>query len=161
METDDYEIILVDDGSQDRSGALLIEATERTESHAVAVILNRNYRQHAALMAGLQEACGELIITLDADLQNPPEEIPRLVAAAREGFEVVGTVRVNRCDSWFRKLASRMINKVVQRATGVAMHDYGRMLRAFRRPIVDAHVAVSGAQHIYSCSSHLTGWGHV
>ncbi len=138
LDADDYEIILVDDGSQDRSGALLIEAAKRTDSHAVAVILNRNYRQHAALMAGLQEACGELIITLDADLQNPPEEIPRLVAAASQGFDVVGTVRVNRHDSWFRKLASRIINKTVQRATGVAMHDYGCMLRAFRRPIVDA-----------------------
>nr|WP_252353479.1 glycosyltransferase [Aeromonas jandaei] len=78
------------------------------------------------------------MITLDADLQNPPEEIPRLVATAMEGYDVVGTIRRNRQDSWFRKTASRFINKSVQRATGVQMSDYGCMLRAYRRHIIDA-----------------------
>ena len=134
----DYEIILVDDGSADDSAAILRVAAERQDSRIVAVILNRNYGQHAAVMAGLSQADGDLVITLDADLQNPPEEIPRLVCAAEQGFDVVGTVRDNRRDTWFRKICSRLINKVIQRATGKGMEDYGCMLRAYRRHIVAA-----------------------
>jgi undecaprenyl-phosphate 4-deoxy-4-formamido-L-arabinose transferase len=89
-------------------------------------------------MAGFNHVSGDLIITLDADLQNPPEEIPRLVAKAQEGYDVVGTVRQNRQDSWFRKRASRLINNLIQRTTGKAMGDYGCMLRAYRRHIIDA-----------------------
>ncbi len=89
-------------------------------------------------MAGFETAKGDLVITLDADLQNPPEEIPRLVEAAMQGYDVVGTMRRNRQDSWFRKTASRFINKSVQKATGVHMSDYGCMLRAYRRHIIDA-----------------------
>lgn len=133
-----YEILLVDDGSSDDSASLLTEATEQPDSHIVAVLLNRNYGQHAAIMAGFSHVSGDLIITLDADLQNPPEEIPCLVAKAEEGYDVVGTVRQNRQDSIFRKLASRIINRLIQRTTGKAMGDYGCMLRAYRRHIVDA-----------------------
>ncbi len=89
-------------------------------------------------MAGFSHVSGDLIITLDADLQNPPEEIPRLVAAAQEGYDVVGTVRQNRQDSWFRRQASRTINQMIQRVTGKSMGDYGCMLRAYRRHIIDA-----------------------
>ncbi len=134
----DHEIILVDDGSRDRSAEMLLEAAEEPDSHVVAVILNRNYGQHSAIMAGFDESRGDLVITLDADLQNPPEEIPRLVTAAEEGYDVVGTVRQRRQDSLFRKLSSRLINKAVKSATGVDMHDYGCMLRAYRRHIIDA-----------------------
>jgi undecaprenyl-phosphate 4-deoxy-4-formamido-L-arabinose transferase len=89
-------------------------------------------------MAGFSHVTGDLIITLDADLQNPPEEIPRLVAKADEGYDVVGTVRQNRQDTFFRKSASKMINRLIQRTTGKAMGDYGCMLRAYRRHIIDA-----------------------
>ncbi|MBS2140814.1 glycosyltransferase, partial [Escherichia coli] len=89
-------------------------------------------------MGGCRQVSGELIFSLDAVLQNPPEEIPRLVAKADEGYDVVGTVRQNRQDSWFRKTASKMINRLIQRTTGKAMGDYGCMLRAYRRHIVDA-----------------------
>lgn len=133
-----YEIILVDDGSRDDSAAMLRDAAEQLDSHVVAVILNRNYGQHSAIMAGFAQAKGDLIITLDADLQNPPEEIPRLVSAAMEGYDVVGTIRQHRQDSWFRKCASRLINQLIQRSTGMAMSDYGCMLRAYRRHIIDA-----------------------
>ncbi len=133
----DFEIILVDDGSRDRS-ASLIEAAAGREPELVGVILNRNYGQHAAVMAGLAQSRGEVVVTLDADLQNPPEEIPRLMAEMAQGFDVVGTVRQERQDSLFRRLASAMINSAVRRSTGVMMHDYGCMLRAYRRPIVDA-----------------------
>lgn len=134
----DYEILLVDDGSSDNSAQMLTEAAEASDSHIVAVLLNRNYGQHSAIMAGFSHVTGDLIVTLDADLQNPPEEIPRLVEKADEGYDVVGTVRQNRQDSWFRKRASRMVNHLIQRATGKAMGDYGCMLRAYRRHIIDA-----------------------
>ena len=134
----DYEILLVDDGSSDASAEMLTAAAEAPDSHIVAVLLNRNYGQHSAIMAGFSHVSGDLIITLDADLQNPPEEIPRLVETARQGYDVVGTVRQNRQDSWFRKRASRLINHLIQRTTGKAMGDYGCMLRAYRRHIVDA-----------------------
>ncbi|MNN21734.1 Undecaprenyl-phosphate 4-deoxy-4-formamido-L-arabinose transferase [compost metagenome] len=107
----------------------------------VAVILNRNYGQHAAIMAGFQQCKGDLVITLDADLQNPPEEIPRLVAQAELGYDVVATVRNNRQDSALRRYPSKLINLAVKRSTGVAMTDYGCMLRAYRRTVVDAMLA--------------------
>ena len=136
--TQKYEIILIDDGSSDRSAEMLSDAAEQPENCIIAVLLNRNYGQHSAIMAGFSHVSGDLVITLDADLQNPPEEIPRLVAKAEEGYDVVGTVRANRRDSWFRKSASKMINMMIQRATGKSMGDYGCMLRAYRRHIIEA-----------------------
>lgn len=136
--TQKYEIILIDDGSSDRSAEMLSDAAEQPENCVIAVLLNRNYGQHSAIMAGFSHVSGDLVITLDADLQNPPEEIPRLVAKAEEGYDVVGTVRANRRDSWFRKSASKMINMMIQRATGKSMGDYGCMLRAYRRHIIEA-----------------------
>jgi len=137
------EIILVDDGSRDASAEILLQASQRQGSPFVAVILNRNYGQHAAIMAGFGQCKGDLVITLDADLQNPPEEIPRLVKLAEQGYDVIGTVRGNRQDSALRRWPSKLINLAVQRSTGVAMTDYGCMLRAYRRSIVDAMLACS------------------
>ncbi len=139
--TQKYEIVLVDDGSRDASADILQDAAERPNSPVVAVILNRNYGQHAAIMAGFEQCIGDLVITLDADLQNPPEEIPHLVAQAALGYDVVGTVRNNRQDSALRRWPSKLINLAVQRSTGVAMSDYGCMLRAYRRSVVDAMLA--------------------
>ncbi|ELM3738885.1 undecaprenyl-phosphate 4-deoxy-4-formamido-L-arabinose transferase [Yersinia ruckeri] len=133
-----YEIIMVDDGSSDNSAAMLTAAAEQPGSAVIAVLLNRNYGQHSAIMAGFNQVSGDLVITLDADLQNPPEEIPHLVSVAEEGYDVVGTVRANRQDSLFRKTASKLINMMIQKATGKSMGDYGCMLRAYRRHIVDA-----------------------
>jgi undecaprenyl-phosphate 4-deoxy-4-formamido-L-arabinose transferase len=135
-----YEIILVDDGSSDRSVQIITESARLNDGKIVGVILNRNYGQHAAVMAGFSTARGDIIITLDADLQNPPEEIPKLIIKMDEGFDVVGSVRVPRSDTLFRKVASWMVNKAARRATGVHMHDYGCMLRAYRRHIVDAMI---------------------
>jgi undecaprenyl-phosphate 4-deoxy-4-formamido-L-arabinose transferase len=133
----DFELVLVDDGSRDRSPSLIREAAD-VEPEVVGVLLNRNYGQHAAVMAGLSATRGEIVVTLDADLQNPPEEIARLVEKMGEGHDVVGSVRVPREDSMFRRAASAITNAVAQRATGVLMRDYGCMLRAYRRPVVDA-----------------------
>ena len=135
---EDYELILIDDGSRDRSPQIISEAAEMENSHVVGVLLNRNYGQHAAVMAGFAQAKGDIIVTLDADLQNPPEEIPKLIAKMRDGCDVVGSVRINRQDTWFRRVSSRLINKAVRAATGVLMNDYGCMLRAYHRDIIDA-----------------------
>lgn len=131
-----FEIILVDDGSRDGSREIISKAVDN-HLELVAVLLNRNYGQHSAVFAGLKQSRGEIIITLDADLQNPPEEIPNLVNEMNKGVDVVGTIRENRQDSIFRRFASSLVNKMVQKVTGVMMHDYGCMLRAYRRSIVD------------------------
>ena len=132
-----YEVILVDDGSRDASPDMIQAAAEKHGGKVVGVLLNRNYGQHAAVMAGFSHIRGKYCVTLDADLQNPPEEIPNVVKKMQEGFDVVGTVRQNRQDSFLRKLPSAMVNKVVQKSTGVLMHDYGCMLRGYTCEIVE------------------------
>jgi undecaprenyl-phosphate 4-deoxy-4-formamido-L-arabinose transferase len=133
-----YEIILIDDGSKDGSREKITAAAQENGGLVIGVLLNRNYGQHAAVMAGFDEARGDIVVTLDADLQNPPEEIPRLVQKIEEGYDVVGTVRASRQDTLFRRIASWIVNKAAQKATGVVMHDYGCMLRAYRKHIVKA-----------------------
>ena len=132
------EIVLVDDGSKDGSSQAIADAARNSDGQVIGVLLNRNYGQHAAVMAGFAQARGDVVVTLDSDLQNPPEEIPRLVSKIEQGYDVVGTVRVPRHDTLFRRLASRIVNKAAQKATGVNMRDYGCMLRAYRKPIIDA-----------------------
>ncbi len=133
-----FEFILIDDGSCDDSAEKIVRAAEARPDQVIAVLLNRNYGQHNAIMAGFSQVRGDLVITLDADLQNPPEEIPNLIAAAEEGNDVVGTVRQNRRDTFFRRFCSKIVNRAARQATGVNMNDYGCMLRAYRRNIVDA-----------------------
>ena len=133
-----FEIILVDDGSVDSSASIIEDAAHKHPQEITGVFLNRNYGQHSAVMAGFELSQGEIIVTLDADLQNPPEEIPLLIQTMDKGYDVVGSVRKNRKDSFFRRLSSRFINMTVRRATGVMMTDYGCMLRAYRRHIIDA-----------------------
>lgn len=131
-----YEIIYINDGSTDRTEQIL-EAFHQEDSRVKVIEFNRNYGQHMALFAGFDYAGGEIVVTIDADLQNPPEEIPRLVAKAEEGYEVVATYRKNRRDSLFRKLPSYIVNRITAKLVGVRLKDYGCMLRAYRRNIVD------------------------
>src|SRR5208283_1134978 len=134
------EVVFVDDGSRDNSLAMLQEIA--AEHGAVRVVeLARNFGQHAALLAGFRECRGEVIVTLDADLQNPPEEIPRLLEAIAAGNDVVGGWRSARQDQAYRRLASRLHNRITSLIVGVPMHDYGCMLRAYRRHIIDTVVA--------------------
>lgn len=133
-----FEVILVDDGSRDRSPEMITQASKDNPQEVVGVLLNRNYGQHAAVMAGLAQSHGAIVVTLDADLQNPPEEIPKLLRAMSGEVDVVGSVRTLRQDSFFRRISSVMINKITAKVTGVVMHDYGCMLRAYRRHIVQA-----------------------
>ncbi len=133
-----FEIILVDDGSSDGSTQIIAGVVGQNPGRIIGVLLNRNYGQHAAIMAGFAESRGDMVVTLDADLQNPPEEIPKLVRKMEEGFDIVGTVRISRKDTFFRRMASRIVNKAARKATGVMMHDYGCMLRGYGRHVVDA-----------------------
>jgi undecaprenyl-phosphate 4-deoxy-4-formamido-L-arabinose transferase len=130
-----HEVWYVDDGSTDGSLELLTRLSAG-DVHVGVIELTRNFGQHAAVLAGFAAARGEIIVTLDGDLQNPPEEIPRLVAKLNEGYDVVGGRRETRQDPAFRKLASRAINELTSLTVGVKMHDYGCMLRAYRRAIV-------------------------
>jgi len=135
-----YEIVFVDDGSSDASPAILKMIHERDRTVRV-IRFNRNYGQHAAVLAGMERSRGEVVVTLDADLQNPPEEIPRLLDRMAEGADVVGGRRLDRHDWWMRRFASLMMNRAASAIVGVRMRDYGCMLRAYRRPIVDQIVA--------------------
>jgi undecaprenyl-phosphate 4-deoxy-4-formamido-L-arabinose transferase len=131
-----YEVIFVDDGSRDGSLEILRRLQEKQD--AIRVIqLNRNYGQHAAVFAGLDHSRGDVIVTLDADLQNPPEEIPRLLEKIGEGHDVVAGWRQNRQDHAVRRVLSWGVNKLISRMVEVGMRDYGCMLRAYRRDVVD------------------------
>lgn len=130
-----YEIVLVDDGSTDGS-PLILKALAQGDSHLKALILARNQGQHGAVCAGFEAARGGIIVTLDADLQNPPEEIPSLVAKIEEGFDVVGGIRQHRKDPFPRSVISFCINRMASAVVGKTMRDCGCMLRAYRREVV-------------------------
>ena len=132
-----YEVIFINDGSRDRSAAVLRQQFEARPDVTRVVLLAGNYGQHMAIMAGFEQSRGEMVITLDADLQNPPEEIAALVAKMREGYDYVGTIRKNRQDSFLRRWPSRVINLIRERITQIKMTDQGCMLRAYSRSIVN------------------------
>jgi undecaprenyl-phosphate 4-deoxy-4-formamido-L-arabinose transferase len=132
-----YEIILTNDGSQDNSAVLLNELYQRRPDQIRVIHFNGNFGQHMAIMAGLEKACGEIVVTLDADLQNPPEEIPKLIKKMEEGHDVVGGYRLDRQDSSWRLLVSRTHNWVRAKIMPkLKMKDEGCMLRAYRHHIV-------------------------
>ena len=139
-----YEIVFTNDGSHDRSIELL-KAQHAARPDVTRVIdFNANYGQHMAIMAAFERVRGDVIVTLDADLQNPPEEIPKLLEMIDAGHDYVGGYRLNRQDSFFRTYASKLINFVREKTTSIEMTDQGCMLRAYRRPVIDAIVR-SGA----------------
>ncbi|MDB6113177.1 MAG: glycosyl transferase family 2 [Lacunisphaera sp.] len=139
-----YEVVFTNDGSADRSGALLAAQYHARPRETRVIEFSANYGQHLAIMAAFERVRGEVIVTLDADLQNPPEEIPKLLGKIDAGHDYVGGFRLNRQDSLFRTYASRLINFVRSRTTRIEMTDQGCMLRAYRRPVIDAIVR-SGA----------------
>jgi undecaprenyl-phosphate 4-deoxy-4-formamido-L-arabinose transferase len=133
-----YECLFIDDGSTDRSAALLREQFSKRPAHTRVVLLNGNFGQHAAILAGFDYMRGRRAVTLDADLQNPPEEIGKLLNKMDEGHDYVGTIRILRQDLWWRRVASRCINKLRERTTKIRMTDQGCMLRAYDHSIVQA-----------------------
>lgn len=142
-----YECIFIDDGSRDDSLRIL-KGLADADSHVRVVELTKNYGQHAAILAGFSIVRGAIVITLDADLQNPPEEIPRLIETMETGnYDVVGSIRRGRKDSFLRILPSKVVNMVARRIIGVKMKDWGCMLRAYRRPVVE---------RMSACHEHAT-----
>ena len=133
-----YEIVFVDDGSADRSVAELREQFQRRPDVTRVVVLARNAGQHMAILAAFEQTRGKYVITLDADLQNPPEEIARLVAAMDSGADYVGTIRVSRRDVLWRKAASRLMNRLREGTTSIRITDQGCMLRGYHRTVIDA-----------------------
>ena len=133
-----YEVLFVDDGSRDDSVAQLRGQFDQRPAETRVVLLAQNAGQHMAILAGFEQARGKYVITLDADLQNPPEEIGKVVAALDAGSDCVGTVRHNRQDVWWRKVASRAMNRVRERTTRIRITDQGCMLRGYDRGVVDA-----------------------
>jgi undecaprenyl-phosphate 4-deoxy-4-formamido-L-arabinose transferase len=132
-----YEIIFINDGSKDRSAAILAMQYEKRPDVSRVVLFANNFGQHMAIMAGFEYAHGEYIITLDADLQNPPEEIGKIVRQLERGHDYVGTIRENRQDSWFRKNASRAMNHLRDKMTRITMTDQGCMMRGYHRRIIN------------------------
>src|SRR5258708_15393783 len=122
-----YEVIFVNDGSTDRSAALLREQFQKRPDATRVILFSGNYGQHMAIVAGFERCRGERVVTLDADLQNPPEEIAKLLAAMDSGHDYVGGVRRTREDSWWRDIASRAMNRVRERITRIKMTDQGCM----------------------------------
>ncbi len=133
-----YEVIFVNDGSTDRSAALLREQFQKRPDATRVILFSGNYGQHMAIVAGFERCRGDRVVTLDADLQNPPEEIAKLLAKMDEGYDYVGGVRRERRDSAFRRGASRLMNALRERITRIRMTDQGCMLRAYSRDIVAA-----------------------
>jgi undecaprenyl-phosphate 4-deoxy-4-formamido-L-arabinose transferase len=132
-----YEIVFVNDGSRDSSAAILADQYRLRPDVTRVVLFNGNYGQHMAIMAGFEATRGNIVITLDADLQNPPEEIGKLVEKMREGYDYVGSIRRKRQDSAWRTYASRMMNRLRERITRIKMTDQGNMLRAYGRNVID------------------------
>ena len=136
-----YEVIFVNDGSRDRSAAILADQFRARPDVTRVILFNANAGQHQAIIAGFERVRGRRVVTLDADLQNPPEEIGKLLAAMDSGADYVGGVRAVREDSWWRRTASRLMNSLRERITRIRMTDQGCMLRAYSREIADAVAA--------------------
>jgi glycosyltransferase involved in cell wall biosynthesis len=141
-----FEIIFIDDGSTDKSLAILSELQEN-DSRIVVISFRRNFGQTAALSAGFDSARGDIIVTLDGDLQNDPEDIPKLLQKLSEGYDIVNGWRFDRKDSFFsRRLPSIIANKIISYSTNVKLHDYGCTLKAFRKEITQ-NIKLYGEMH--------------
>ena len=132
-----YEVIFVNDGSRDNSVSILAEQYRKRPDVTRVVLFNGNYGQHMAILAGFEQTRGQIVITLDADLQNPPEEIHKLIAKMREGYDYVGSIRRKRQDSAWRTVASKAMNRLRERITNIHITDQGNMLRAYGRNVID------------------------
>ena len=132
-----YELILVNDGSNDASLPIMLKERQIHPTVLRIIDFNGNFGQHTAILAGFRASRGENVVTLDADLQNPPEEIPKIISLLEKGHDVVGTIRLKRKDTLFRRYASRLVNHIMNKVTGFSLHDYGCMLRGYSRNIIN------------------------
>ena len=132
-----YELIFVDDGSSDKTPQMLRDLFKKRSDVIRVISFNGNYGQYVAILAGFEHVRGGVVVTLDADLQNLPEEIPDLLEKMKEGYDLVGGYRKKRHDNWFRTYASKTVNWFRAKTTGIHMRDHGCMLRAYKRYIID------------------------
>ncbi|MEN3366691.1 MAG: undecaprenyl-phosphate 4-deoxy-4-formamido-L-arabinose transferase [Burkholderiales bacterium] len=132
-----YEILFINDGSRDQSAGILAGQFRARPDVTRVILFNGNYGQHMAILAGFKETRGNIVVTLDADLQNPPEEIGNLIAKMHEGYDYVGSIRRNRQDVAWRTHASRAMNQLREKITRIKMSDQGNMLRAYGRNVID------------------------
>lgn len=132
-----FEIIFISDGSRDRSMEMLTRFHDEHKDEVVVLQLCANFGQHMAILAGFENVRGEKVITLDADMQNPPSEIPKIIEQLDAGHDVVGTYRADRHDPLFRKAVSKLANKVTNKIASLDIRDYGCMLRGYARHIID------------------------
>ncbi len=152
-----FEVIFIDDGSKDRSSQILRELC-KGYPFITFIRLNRNYGQHSAIFCGFEYAKGDTIITIDADLQNPPSEIPKLLEKIDEGYEAVGGYRESRQDSFLRKIPSFIVAKITSRLVQVPLKDYGCMLRAYKKDLVEAMISSGGVStYIPALANSLAG----
>ncbi len=153
-----YEVIFVNDGSKDNSQNVLKGLFDKRPDVIRVVQFMRNYGQHPAIMAGFEHVRGEVVVTLDCDLQNPPEDIPKLLTLIEQGHDVVGGRRANRQDLAWRKTVSHISNIVRKKITNINMGDHGCMLRAYKRSIIDQIVEIGDASpFITALSQELAG----
>lgn len=152
----DYEIILVDDGSKDKTWDI-IEQSAKELANLRAVKFRRNYGQTSAMVAGFEHAKGEIIVTLDGDLQNDPADIPKLLEKIEEGYDIVSGWRKDRKDHFSRVLPSRVANMVISRSTGVRLHDYGCSLKAYRAGCVKSLNAYGEMHRFFPALASMTG----
>ncbi|MGE5221515.1 MAG: glycosyltransferase family 2 protein [Omnitrophica WOR_2 bacterium] len=132
-----WEVIFVDDGSQDGSTGCLEEIGKGDPEHVRAVLFRRNFGQTAAIAAGIDQSDGDVIVLMDADLQNDPADIPMMLDKIREGYDVVSGWRVERQDKFLtRRVPSQIANGLISRVTGVHLHDYGCTLKAYCRDVI-------------------------
>ncbi|MBC7543671.1 MAG: glycosyltransferase family 2 protein [Candidatus Sericytochromatia bacterium] len=141
-----FEVIYVDDGSQDGSFETLRHLAEMGDGQVIAIRLRRNFGQTAAMAAGFDMATGDVIVPLDADLQNDPRDIPAMLVLIAQGYDVVSGWRKDRQDNWLRKIPSRIANRLISWATNVPIHDFGCTLKAYRRDVL-AGVRLYGEMH--------------
>lgn len=141
-----YEIVIVDDGSRDK-GLEILRNIQQSDPNLVLITFRKNFGQTAAMAAGFDHARGEVIVTMDADLQNDPADIPKVLDKMKEGYDVVAGWRHDRQDPFFsRILPSRIANKIISSATGVRLHDYGCTLKGFRKEVIK-EIALYGEMH--------------
>ena len=153
-----YEVVFVNDGSKDHSQTVLADLFNKRPDVIRVVQFMRNYGQHPAIMAGFEHVRGEVVVTLDCDLQNPPEDIPKLLSLIEQGHDVVGGRRSNRQDLAWRKTVSKLSNIVRKKITNIDMGDHGCMLRAYRRSVIDQIVEIGDASpFITALSQELAG----
>lgn len=156
-----YEVIFVDDGSSDNTSSILSDWFHKRSDVIRVLTFNGNYGQYIAILAGFEHVRGDVIVTLDADLQNLPEEIPVLLNKMDEGYDLVGGYRAQRHDNLFRTYASKIINSMRYKTTGIKMKDHGCMLRAYKRHIIEGVVKTRETSTFITALAQKFAWNPI